>query len=80
MKSIEFADLLYSILVSNHIKPRKNSIFSILSVSFSFFFNYFAKIRELSQISKNTFFGYKRIISVSYASSTPAGRRREVEA
>ena len=41
MKSIEFADLLYSIFVSNHIKPRKNSIFSILSVSFSFFFNYY---------------------------------------
>ena len=29
---IEYADLLYSILVSNRIKPRKNSFFALLNV------------------------------------------------
>lgn len=32
LQCIEYADLLYSILVSNRIKPRKNSLFSILNV------------------------------------------------
>ena len=32
LNCIEYADLLYTILVTNRIKPRKNSLFSILNV------------------------------------------------
>lgn len=34
LKNLEYATMLYSILTSNRVRPRKNALFSILSVRF----------------------------------------------
>lgn len=34
LKNFEYARMLYSILTSNRVRPRKNALYSILSVCF----------------------------------------------